>query len=300
MTEAYDTEPESSILTQRDGPKRALLGQQPRSSSAPLWQSRADALGLAGGDSDVDSGVPGLSICASTSGDTLSELSSTSGSAILAHPTRLPTVAVKDKLSEYRHHALQDASVHANVLKRDGFGLRRAAMQDLEQQPRGPTIRHSKSSAEKIVTPAYCAVLDTRHDVPPIGTIRPTALNTTYLLPQTHKVVKGQLTILPSRSLLIDFREGERRKGQRGAEVLIVSPDGAEVKVYSAPHLSTPCCLAEPLTVHPVADLPQRYWKIYNDARTMLDGMKQRVPKVRYASFSVEPMCIMLTFVSYV
>ena len=58
---------------------------------------------------------------------------------------------------------------------------------------------------------------------------RPTPLNASFLPPQTHKVARGQLVILPSRTLLVDFREGERRQGRRGVEVLTVSPDGEEV-----------------------------------------------------------------------
>lgn len=56
------------------------------------------------------------------------------------------------------------------------------------------------------------------------------SFNTRRLKPQTHKVSRGQLVVLPSRSLLVDFREGERRKGGRGKEVLVVSADGATVR----------------------------------------------------------------------
>ena len=56
------------------------------------------------------------------------------------------------------------------------------------------------------------------------------AMNTFYLTPQTHKVSKGQITILPSMSLLVDFREGERRSGRKGVEVLCVSPEGRKVR----------------------------------------------------------------------
>lgn len=63
----------------------------------------------------------------------------------------------------------------------------------------------------------------------PIGVIRPTRLSTLLLEPQTHKLNRGQLTVLPSRSLLVDFREGERRQGRTGSEVLLVSPQGLEV-----------------------------------------------------------------------
>ena len=57
----------------------------------------------------------------------------------------------------------------------------------------------------------------------------PEAISTAYLSPQTHKVAHGQLVVLPSKSLLVDFREGERRRGKQGNEVLLISPDGATV-----------------------------------------------------------------------
>ena len=53
--------------------------------------------------------------------------------------------------------------------------------------------------------------------------------NTRLLKPQTHKVSRGQLVVLPSGSLLVDFREGERRKGRGGKEVFVVLTDGANV-----------------------------------------------------------------------
>ena len=59
---------------------------------------------------------------------------------------------------------------------------------------------------------------------------RPVRLTTTYLTPQTQKLIKGQLIVLPSRSLLVDFREGERRKHRKGDEVLVVSEDGLQVR----------------------------------------------------------------------
>lgn len=62
---------------------------------------------------------------------------------------------------------------------------------------------------------------------------RTSALNTHRLKPQTHKVSRGQLVVLPSRSLLVDFREGERRKGGKGREVMVISPDGSTVSRFS-------------------------------------------------------------------
>ena len=72
-----------------------------------------------------------------------------------------------------------------------------------------------------------------------IGVPRPKPLDVSFLPPQTHKVARGQLVILPSRTLLVDFREGERRQGRQGVEVLTVSPDGEKVWIVgrSSPYV---------------------------------------------------------------
>jgi hypothetical protein len=67
-----------------------------------------------------------------------------------------------------------------------------------------------------------------------VGTPRPKPLKVAFLPPQAHKVARGQLVVLPSRGLLVDFREGERRQGRQGVEVLTISPNGEEVHVF--PH----------------------------------------------------------------
>lgn len=54
-------------------------------------------------------------------------------------------------------------------------------------------------------------------------------LSTSLLPPKNHKLACGQLAILPSRSVLVDFREGERRKGRKGEEVMVVSSNGDQV-----------------------------------------------------------------------
>ncbi len=66
----------------------------------------------------------------------------------------------------------------------------------------------------------------------PIGTTRPIAFTTSVLNQRSHKTAHGQVTVLPSSSLLVDFREGERRRGKAGDEVLIISPEGAQVDIY--------------------------------------------------------------------
>jgi hypothetical protein len=57
-------------------------------------------------------------------------------------------------------------------------------------------------------------------------------LSTSLLPPKTHKLAGGQLAILPSSSVLVDFREGERRKGRKGEEVMVVSPNGDQVGLF--------------------------------------------------------------------
>lgn len=69
-----------------------------------------------------------------------------------------------------------------------------------------------------------------RNILPSLEPNRPAALTTSLLKPKTHKVSQGQVVVLPSKSLLVDFREGERRKGRKGNEVLVISADGQQVR----------------------------------------------------------------------
>ncbi|KAL1714731.1 hypothetical protein EV715DRAFT_208993 [Schizophyllum commune] len=114
----------------------------------------------------------------------------------------------------------------------------------------------------------------------PIGTVRPTPFSTHLMAPKSHKALHGQVTVLPSRSLLIDFREAERRRGAKGTAVLVVSADGGRIKIYSAPHLSAPCCLTESLAEYELDLLPSSYWKSYNDAAALVEKIKQRTPRL--------------------
>ncbi|KAI0801921.1 hypothetical protein BC629DRAFT_1591587 [Irpex lacteus] len=115
----------------------------------------------------------------------------------------------------------------------------------------------------------------------PVDSTKPAVLNTEYLSPGTYKTMKGQVTVLhSSRSLLVDFREGERRKGRKGDEVIVIAPDGYTIKVYSAPHLSTPCCLAEPNAEYTFEAMPKEYWNRYADAWRAVYQLKQRIPKL--------------------
>ncbi|KAF9468586.1 kinase-like domain-containing protein [Collybia nuda] len=77
-----------------------------------------------------------------------------------------------------------------------------------------------------------------------------------------------------------DFRESQRRKGLKGDEVFVVDPSGVQISVYSAPHLSSPCCLVEPTQQFSLLTLPSSYWKQYNDAGRLIEQIKQRTPKL--------------------
>ena len=52
------------------------------------------------------------------------------------------------------------------------------------------------------------------------------------------------------------------------------------MRVFSAPHLSSPCCLAEPVATWALEDLPKCYNKIYGDAARIVDELKRKIPKV--------------------
>lgn len=42
----------------------------------------------------------------------------------------------------------------------------------------------------------------------------------------------GQITVLLSKSLVVDLREGERRIGRKGDEVLVIDADGGRVRNF--------------------------------------------------------------------
>lgn len=60
-----------------------------------------------------------------------------------------------------------------------------------------------------------------------------------------------------------------------------------QIEVYDAPHLSTPCCLAEATAAYSLAHLPKTYVKQYNDAARLVDQLKARMPKVSGAPWIV-------------
>jgi hypothetical protein len=80
---------------------------------------------------------------------------------------------------------------------------------------------------------------------------------------------------------------------------MVVSPNGDQVRtfpisrsvllkeikihVFSAPHLSTPCCLAEPIATHSLNELPLDRYKLYEQAKKVIEHIKRNIPKVRLA-----------------
>ncbi|KAF8527471.1 hypothetical protein BU17DRAFT_81641 [Hysterangium stoloniferum] len=133
---------------------------------------------------------------------------------------------------------------------------------------------------EKGILTANLNAASSNEDCPPaiLRTSAPTCLHIAPLLPQTHKVAQGQLVVMPSRSLLVDLREGERRAGGKGTSVLVISPDGQQIKVYEALHLSTPSVLSEPQAIWVLDELPERYWGSYRFASLYIETLKKRTP----------------------
>jgi hypothetical protein len=64
-----------------------------------------------------------------------------------------------------------------------------------------------------------------------VGTTRPVPFSSILLPPRNHKTLHGQVTVLPSHSLLVDFRESERKRGKKGDEVLVIDPAGIQVRI---------------------------------------------------------------------
>lgn len=72
--------------------------------------------------------------------------------------------------------------------------------------------------------------VDDAHTMSITGSTKPIKFDTFALTPKTHKTTHGILTILPTGSLLVDFRESQRRQKRKGTEVLLISPDGRKVR----------------------------------------------------------------------
>lgn len=106
-----------------------------------------------------------------------------------------------------------------------GAGHSRVSV-DLDKPPslRLPQAQPSSANCLRRTASSIVPLASERRNAVATGT--PSPLNTAYLSPQTQKLLKGQVIILPSKSLLVDLREGERRQGGRGTEVLVISADG--------------------------------------------------------------------------
>jgi polo-like kinase 4 len=57
----------------------------------------------------------------------------------------------------------------------------------------------------------------------------------------------------------------------------------SKIHLFSAPHLSTPCCLAEPIATYSLDDLPAGQYKLYEQAKKVIEHIKRNVTKVRPA-----------------
>jgi hypothetical protein len=174
----------------------------------------------------------------------------------------------------------------------------------LNQSPHDPGLCGDSAVNDVLL----CDAPDARPPLSPYpGPSTREPLSTSLLPPKTHKLACGQLAILPSRSVLVDFREGERRKGRKGEEVMVVSPNGDQVNcllriqgtwlrnikihLFSAPHLSTPCCLAEPIVTYSLSKLPVDQYKLYEQAKKVIEHIKRNVTKVRLAGSMNEVRC---------
>ncbi|KAJ7134560.1 kinase-like domain-containing protein [Mycena epipterygia] len=192
---------------------------------------------------------------------------------------------IDDIRNTHRRNALQ-SEVSARRIVSDPLPLKQrhlafeAASSSTSQQAQNDQSRRPPEPPTPSRVPIHCDLPDGSPPPIPIGTTRPLPFTTDLLSPEIHKTVHGQITVLPSCSLLVDLREGERRRGQKGTEVLLIDPQGTEIAVYSAPHLSQPCCLAEPTNEYTIENLPSAYWRQYNDAALLVDRIKQRTPKL--------------------
>ncbi|KAH9042073.1 hypothetical protein EDB85DRAFT_2139439 [Lactarius pseudohatsudake] len=52
-----------------------------------------------------------------------------------------------------------------------------------------------------------------------------------------------------------------------------------KILLYSAPHLSTPCCLAEPVATYSLNELPADWYRLYEQAKKVIEHIKRNVPK---------------------
>lgn len=123
--------------------------------------------------------------------------------------------ALKNVLNKQTQHGATSTRGHSDGVKRPSS---RTSLLAAENAPRSRS--RSPTPATVHTTPSPAAESDRSGLCP---------LTTDLLKPKTHKVTQGQVVVLPSRSLLVDLREGERRKRKRGDEVLVISPDGERV-----------------------------------------------------------------------
>ncbi|KAF5315355.1 hypothetical protein D9619_007132 [Psilocybe cf. subviscida] len=196
--------------------------------------------------------------------------------------------------SSLKSSTIHDQKGSSNVLKNvTNTKLRDYILkQSTDNEPPKPTtqrlsqgsfgIQETKkvSQAKRIVSEGDITPKPHQLETIPMGTTRPVSFNTNLLSAATHKLTEGSITVLPSLSVLVDFRENQRRNGFKGDHVLLINPKGDTIKVYSAPHLSIPSCLVESMETFMIDDLPLVYWKQYNDAASCINKIKRKTPQM--------------------
>lgn len=201
----------------------ADLLQARRIVSAPLPESRYHSI-----THEVDSRPPTPALTANSGTPSVSSLASLS-----ERQDRGVTAALHHFPSERRLQVLASPREELKRVLSDPCTLPSRPHQRLSDDlpPRifsGATTPTAVSQGRLTGSaPTSCSSGTKHRDGRPFEKTR--AFNTGRLRADTHKVSRGQLVILPSKSVLVDFREGERRKGRSGKEVLVISPDGRRV-----------------------------------------------------------------------
>ncbi|KJA21221.1 hypothetical protein HYPSUDRAFT_67963 [Hypholoma sublateritium FD-334 SS-4] len=167
-------------------------------------------------------------------------------------------------------------SGHTVISERQAIPWKLSNDHDTDPHSLEHTVRPGGSTANTSSLVHHVAVSNI-----PIGTTRPLPIDTRSLSPKLHKLAMGTITILKSRSLLVDFRQNQRRLGLKGDQVIVISNQGTSIMIFHAPHLSVPTCLLEPIHQYNLDNLPSVYWKQYNDAANFVDRLRRKIPFVR-------------------
>ena len=216
-----DPFPHLSVLgALSDADKRASSNTHSRRVSlASDWQAAANTPSLI---QDLDSDSSTVSVSAAVREEAYNPSKQKSGLFARAHPN----------LAYRRTGATVQPHLAGKEDQKDRISQKENVPQkQMHDQKKNITAR---KSTQEVTSSHSAKQVDGNlgeQDLAPIGMSRPNPTAVANLPPQTHKLVHGQLTILQSRSFLIDFREGERRKGNKGREVLLINADGSQVRL---------------------------------------------------------------------